>query len=71
MVADGRTGILLEDVADGEALANAMRRFAEDASFRRDAGAAAAQAMLDLSWDAVATRTMAVYQELVGGRGAR
>ena len=71
VVADGRTGILLEDVADGEALANAMRRFAEDASFRRDAGAAAAQAMLDLSWDAVATRTMAVYQELVGGRGAR
>ena len=48
VVADGRTGILLEDVADGEALANAMRRFAEDASFRRDAGAAAAQAMLDL-----------------------
>lgn len=71
VVDDGRTGILLRDVADRTALVDAMRRFGTDASFRREAGTAAARAMVDLSWDAVATRTLAVYEELVASRGAR
>ena len=71
VVDDGRTGTLLSDVADRAALVDAMRRFGADEAFRRDAGAAAARAMAELSWDAVATRTMAVYQELMDGRGPR
>jgi glycosyltransferase involved in cell wall biosynthesis len=56
---------------DPEALAGALRRLLSDSSERvRMAQAASAAAAGPYSWDEVARRTLAVYQQLTGARGA-
>ena len=57
---------LLVPVGDSKALAAALLRFSEEPDFRRTCGTAARQRMEDcFSMDSVATRTLALYQQLL------
>ena len=70
VIADGRTGLVIDAPVDVAALAAAMRRLSADGELRARLGAGAAEAMGRHSWDAVARDTMAVYQR-VAAAGAR
>lgn len=68
LIDDGRTGLLLADSANVEALSKAMRRLAENALERQTIGDAAAAEMRTRTWDSVADRTMALYERVVSAR---
>jgi glycosyltransferase involved in cell wall biosynthesis len=56
---------------DAEALASALQRLVADAGERQRLGAAARRAAAGpYSWDAVATRHLALYETLIGRRRA-
>jgi glycosyltransferase involved in cell wall biosynthesis len=63
LMIDGVHGILVRSPNDIAALAAAMRRLATDASARERMATAASALMLDHSWDRVADRTLAVYDQ--------
>ena len=68
LVEDGRTGLVLDDPGDVDALSAAMRRLAGNPAERRQIGDAAASAMRTLTWDSVADRTMALYERVASAR---
>lgn len=60
-------GLLLEDTASVGELANFMRCLDSNPQFAGRLGAAARKTVEPMSWDAVAERTMRVYQQVLGG----
>jgi glycosyltransferase involved in cell wall biosynthesis len=67
-ISQGVEGILLDNPADARALAAHMQRVSEDPEACRALGGAARSAAEQHSWDAVAARTMQVYEAAVHGR---
>jgi UDP-glucose:(heptosyl)LPS alpha-1,3-glucosyltransferase len=68
VIADGRTGVVLDDAFDADALADALLRLVADPAARARIGAAAAVAMQEHSWDRVADRTMRVYEQALAAK---
>ena len=66
LVEHGRTGFVVADPADVQALAGHMRTLAADRGLREQIGSAAAEAMRLHSWGDVARQTMTVYEQVVG-----
>jgi UDP-glucose:(heptosyl)LPS alpha-1,3-glucosyltransferase len=71
LIEDGVNGVLVEDAWNPGQLAQAIRRLATDAEWRRRLGEAARRTIEPYTWDAVARQTMAVYQEVCAARNHR
>lgn len=71
LLTDGADGLLIDSPADGPALAGAMRALAGSADLRDRIGAAAAESMQRHTWDHVAERTFAVYEQHLQRRAVR
>jgi UDP-glucose:(heptosyl)LPS alpha-1,3-glucosyltransferase len=67
LITDGVDGLILKDPADVEALDAALMRLSDD-SFREGLGRKARETAERQSWDAVAERTLKLYEELRSGR---
>lgn len=68
LIRDGENGILLSGAADRRALAAAMSLLAGSPELRQRLGLAAADTMRAHSWDHVAARTLAVYEQVIAAR---
>lgn len=66
LIQPGRTGFVVADPSDVNALAGHMRALALNPDLRDTIGRAAADQMRAHSWNSVATRTMAVYEQRAG-----
>ena len=65
LIQHGVNGLLLQDVTSVDELAGNMRRLAEDPGRAAEMGRTARKSVVPLSWDAVAERTMRVYEQLL------
>ena len=65
LILSGINGLLLENVSDVGELAAHMSLLLNDPSRAREIGRAARKSVESMSWDAVAERTMRVYQQLL------
>jgi glycosyltransferase involved in cell wall biosynthesis len=70
LMIDGVHGILVKSPNDIGGLAAAMRRLAGDVNTRERMATAASTLMRDHSWDRVADRTLAVYDEHLAQQAA-
>ena len=70
LIVHGVHGLLVESPADVGGFAQAMSQLADDPAGRERMGAAAAARMREHTWDRVADRTLAVYQEHLARRQA-
>ncbi len=66
VVEDGANGLLIENTPDS--IAAAMLRYICDPDFLAHSRAIAATRREGLTWDAVATQYLALYERLVAGR---
>ena len=64
LVRDGESGRIVPDAEDAGGFAAALDRILEDPARRAAMGRAARDAVLGLTWDMVAERTLAVYRSL-------
>jgi glycosyltransferase involved in cell wall biosynthesis len=62
LIEDRRNGLVLQDPSDSEALAYLMAYIARDNNLASEIGAAARRTVESFSWDAVAQRTLQVYE---------
>lgn len=69
LIRNGVNGLLLEDVTSHTELARHMRTL-QDPRVADDLGRAGRKTVENMTWDAVADQTMAVYVELMGKRKA-
>jgi UDP-glucose:(heptosyl)LPS alpha-1,3-glucosyltransferase len=65
LIEDGRNGLLLKDVTSVDELDGRMRSLTEDRGWAEELGRTARTRVEPLSWDAVAERTMQVYQQVL------
>jgi glycosyltransferase involved in cell wall biosynthesis len=70
-VITSRSGIVLDDPNDHTALAAAIARLASDRAYARRLGQAAREVARTLSWQAMAERYLAVYEQVHARRTAR
>ena len=63
-VIDGRCGVVLESPEDVEGLARAIERVAHDREYAREMGRAARELARTLTWQAMAERYLALYEEI-------
>lgn len=70
LIEHGINGLLLDDAADHAELAQHMNCLQADRSWAAKLGRAARVTAEGLSWDAIAQKTMCVYQEVVAGRNS-
>ena len=68
-IAHGRTGWLADDPADAETIVDGLKMLTADPGERDRMGAAAREAVAALTWDRVATDTLAVYREVAAEAG--
>lgn len=68
LIRHGENGLLLDDTASVPELARLMTSLIEDRARATELGHAARQSVECLSWDAVAEKTMRVYQQLLENR---
>jgi UDP-glucose:(heptosyl)LPS alpha-1,3-glucosyltransferase len=68
LIAQGENGLLLEDFADSEELAQKMRILIDDRAFALRLGNAARRTVEHYSWDAVAEQTMQLYRLVSGAK---
>ncbi len=64
LIKDGVSGLVVADAEDDAAFAAALDRVIEDPARRAAMGRAAREAVLGLTWDMVAERTLAAYRSL-------
>lgn len=64
-VIDSRCGVVLESPEDVEGLAHAIERVARDKAYAREMGRAARALAKTLTWQAMAERYLALYEEIV------
>jgi phosphatidylinositol alpha 1,6-mannosyltransferase len=65
LIQHGINGLLLDDAISVTELADHMQSLFKDRLWAAELGSAARKSVQPLSWDAVAARTMQVYQEVV------
>ncbi len=65
LIQHGQNGLLLEDVSNTAELAGHMDSLQRDRRWAAELGCAARKAVEPMSWDAVASETMGVYQKLL------
>jgi UDP-glucose:(heptosyl)LPS alpha-1,3-glucosyltransferase len=68
LIEDGINGLTLQDVGSYRELAEKMQLLRDDRSLAEELGRAARKTVEPLSWDAVASQTMQVYEQVVGER---
>lgn len=68
LIQPGVNGLLLDHFKDSAALAAKMRMLSEDRALAQRLGAAGRETVQNHSWDAVAAKTMAVYEEVLAER---
>jgi len=64
LIRNGINGLLLDDFADSKELAEKMRLLTEDRTLALSIGESARRTVEDHSWDATASQTMQVYQQV-------
>jgi UDP-glucose:(heptosyl)LPS alpha-1,3-glucosyltransferase len=67
LIAHGESGWLLDDATNASTLAEALQRFTEDRALCERMGTAAREHALRWTWDEVARRTLAVYENVLTG----
>lgn len=65
-IRNGTSGVVLDDPEDAAGFAAALDRLARDRGARAAMGRAAREAVRDLTWESVATRTLEVYRDAAG-----